>query len=79
MSILPTDRAVKMYVGSWSEWMESVGVCWEDAEEGYGCPHIFEEGDITDYSDEKCQLCGLTPREIWPHHFEDQDSTEAPQ
>jgi len=31
MSILPTDKAVKMYVGSWSEWMESVGVSWEDA------------------------------------------------
>lgn len=69
MRILPTDKAVKQYVGSWSEWMESVGVSWEDAEELNECPHIFE--DISEYPDEKCPFCGRTPREIWPWHFEE--------
>jgi len=27
---LPSDEAVKKYVGSWGEWMRSVGVSWED-------------------------------------------------
>jgi len=44
MSVLPSDRAVKRYVGSWGEWMESVGVSWEDANQEpdpcEGCPHM---------------------------------------
>jgi len=27
---LPSEQAVKKYVGSWEEWMRSVGVSWED-------------------------------------------------
>lgn len=34
MSGMPSDRAVKRYVGSWAEWMESVGVSW-DGERAY--------------------------------------------
>ena len=33
MSIVPSDKAVKLYVGSWGAWLESVGVSWEDKEE----------------------------------------------
>jgi len=30
---LPSEEAVKKYVGSWAEWMRSVGVSWDDAKE----------------------------------------------
>jgi len=49
MRILPTDRAIKMYVGSWSEWMESVGVSWDDEYDVLYEDEIFEL--------ENCQLC----------------------
>lgn len=57
MSILPSDEAVKNYVGSWAEWMDSIGVSWEDAELEYydytDCP-IFNEEDETQ---PECDTC----------------------
>ncbi len=41
MSIVPSRRAIEMYVGSVSEWMESVGVSWEDKDQFY-CEDCFE-------------------------------------
>jgi len=30
---LPSERDIKLYVGSWGEWMRSVGVSWDDIRE----------------------------------------------
>lgn len=35
MRTLPTDKAVQMYVGSWGEYLDSIGVSWEDEEAYY--------------------------------------------
>jgi len=46
MSIVPRIRDIHMYVGSVSEWMESVGVSWEDKDAIYcdHCPERDNEG-----------------------------------
>lgn len=41
MSIVPRIRDIHMYVGTVSEWMESVGVSWEDKDAFY-CDHCHE-------------------------------------
>ncbi len=41
---LPSDDAVKKYVGSWGEWMRSVGVSWDDATELEYFEDLEEEG-----------------------------------
>ena len=49
--VLPNDKSIKLYVGSWAEWMESVGVSWEDAD-----VDVYY-GDCPNYSDEKGTVC----------------------
>ena len=41
MSIVPSRCVINMYVGTISEWMESVGVSWEDKDAFY-CDHCPE-------------------------------------
>jgi len=41
MNIVPSRRAINMYVGTVSDWMESVGVSWEDKDAFY-CDHCPE-------------------------------------
>jgi len=45
---LPSDDAVKKYVGSWEAWMRSVGVSWDDATELEYDPSIDEEPTCED-------------------------------
>ena len=51
MNNLPCDEAVKQYVGIWSEWVDSVGVSWDDADVDY------YYGDCPNYSDEEGTIC----------------------
>lgn len=46
MSIVPRIRDIHMYVGTVSEWMDSVGVSWEDKDAIYcdHCPERENEG-----------------------------------
>jgi len=62
MSVLPCDEAVKQYVGSWGEWMESVGVSWDDEEEDYGLLSIVPP---------KCDECSTFDCENCPATYED--------
>lgn len=41
MTIVPRIRDIHMYVGTVSDWMDSVGVSWEDADAIY-CEHCPE-------------------------------------
>ena len=54
MSGMPSDRAVKRYVGSWAEWMDSVGVSWEDLEQMEKEGYDFDEYE---FELENCQHC----------------------
>ena len=67
MSILPSDRDVKRFVGSWAEWMDSVGVSWEDADcidECEGCPVELSSGEAD------------IPKECWKESCPYKESSE---
>jgi hypothetical protein len=69
MSIVPSDKAVKLYVGSWGEWMESVGVSWEDAEdidECEGCPVWLSGGEADIPKDCWKEQCSFKENEASP-------------
>jgi len=45
MRNIPTTAEVHAFVGTWAEWMDSVGVSWEDENRGcYDCPKHEDEG-----------------------------------
>ena len=47
--VLPSERDIRLYVGSWEEWMRSAGVSWDDAREleylDDPCPGCFGDYD----------------------------------
>ena len=61
MSVLPSDRAVKLYVGSWAEWMESVGISADMLDEVdvcEGCPVELSDGEAEKPKECPKESCG---------------------